>query len=310
MDERMTLREAAAYLNRHPRTLQRWDREGILQAKRTVGSRRYYTQADLDYFSEHTLKVTPISKAAKAKIESDVNDQTDDSEQLAPEEYQYFKQRAEIQHRSMAEELGVILRWLRNKEPIERIEAWMLHREIGFSLDNPTATVAATAPSVVVNPVVEAPPEVVPEPTSAPTPTLTSVKDEITYRGVVPYGKKRFKAKISINGKYEHLGVYETAEEAARVYDRRALIAFGDKAQPNFPPDDGKPKMNWRELMAAIPPGVEIKGGVHKGFFDRQGQDGTDADVCVDPDVVVDAPEPEVVPRDENIELPLLEPPS
>lgn len=32
-------------------TLQRWDREGILPAKRTPTDRRYYTQADLeDYF--------------------------------------------------------------------------------------------------------------------------------------------------------------------------------------------------------------------------------------------------------------------
>ena len=30
------------------KTLQRWDREGILRAKRTPTNRRYYTQGDLD----------------------------------------------------------------------------------------------------------------------------------------------------------------------------------------------------------------------------------------------------------------------
>lgn len=44
----LTLGQAAAYLGRHPKTLQKWDREGRLVARRTPGGRRIYAKQDLD----------------------------------------------------------------------------------------------------------------------------------------------------------------------------------------------------------------------------------------------------------------------
>lgn len=45
------LKEFAAMLNVSTKTLQRWDREGILTAKRTPTNRRYYTH---DQYVEYT----------------------------------------------------------------------------------------------------------------------------------------------------------------------------------------------------------------------------------------------------------------
>lgn len=45
------LSEFAAMLNVSTKTLQRWDREGILKAKRTPTNRRYYTH---EQFIEYT----------------------------------------------------------------------------------------------------------------------------------------------------------------------------------------------------------------------------------------------------------------
>lgn len=45
----------------------------------------------------------------------------------------------------------------------------------------------------------------------------------------------RWRAGIGINGKQVHLGHFDTAEEAARAYDRAALAAYGEFAYLNFP---------------------------------------------------------------------------
>jgi putative resolvase len=46
----LKLKEVAEKLNVHVKTLQRWDREGILKAKRTPTGRRYYTKEMLEEF--------------------------------------------------------------------------------------------------------------------------------------------------------------------------------------------------------------------------------------------------------------------
>jgi predicted site-specific integrase-resolvase len=46
----LTLKQAAEYLGRHPKTLQRLDKEGLLKAGRTQTDRRWYAQDDLDVF--------------------------------------------------------------------------------------------------------------------------------------------------------------------------------------------------------------------------------------------------------------------
>lgn len=48
--EELTLGQASKYLNRHPKTLQGWDREGVLPARRTKSNRRYWLKSDLDQF--------------------------------------------------------------------------------------------------------------------------------------------------------------------------------------------------------------------------------------------------------------------
>lgn len=56
------------------------------------------------------------------------------------------------------------------------------------------------------------------------------------YKGVrQPKQSKRFQAQISINGRTNGIGLFDTAEEAAKAYDKMALQLFGDFATLNFP---------------------------------------------------------------------------
>lgn len=54
------------------------------------------------------------------------------------------------------------------------------------------------------------------------------------FKGVSIKGS-RYAAAIRRWGKQEHLGRFDSAEEAARAYDRAALEAFGEFARLNFP---------------------------------------------------------------------------
>jgi hypothetical protein len=56
----------------------------------------------------------------------------------------------------------------------------------------------------------------------------------VGYRGVSKYGKK-FQAYITINGKYTHIGTYDTAKDAAIAHDRALLQANQCTTLLNFP---------------------------------------------------------------------------
>ncbi len=45
----------------------------------------------------------------------------------------------------------------------------------------------------------------------------------------------RYRARISINGKYSHIGDFHTPEDAARAYDQKAKELYGEFAYLNFP---------------------------------------------------------------------------
>jgi predicted site-specific integrase-resolvase len=57
MDDHLTLRHAASYLGFNLKTLQLWDRKGILKSHRTQTNRRYYIKAELDLFLNKKYKL-------------------------------------------------------------------------------------------------------------------------------------------------------------------------------------------------------------------------------------------------------------
>lgn len=62
------------------------------------------------------------------------------------------------------------------------------------------------------------------------------------YRGVsFKKQDRRWRAQITVEGRYQHLGYFNTPEEAARAYDRAFYEAFGEYATLNFPAELDRP---------------------------------------------------------------------
>lgn len=92
------------------------------------------------------------------------------------------------------------------------------------------------------------------------------------YKGV-RINHSGWQARIRHNGKEYHLGVYETAEEAARAYDNKALELFGEFARLNLPDCVGsQPKVRER------PRGCKKRFNTYKGI--RQLPSGRWQGVC------------------------------
>lgn len=73
--------------------------------------------------------------------------------------------------------------------------------------------------------------------------------------------RRRYRAEIHVDGKHFILGHYETAEEAARVYDGAALALHGEFARLNFTPDRAIP----------YPPPKHEKSSTYRGVTKRKG---------------------------------------
>ena len=68
--EGLTTGQAAAYLKKHPKTLQGWDRDGALPAQRTTSGRRYWLKADLDRYLGKTSPEPVRVKIAYCRVSS------------------------------------------------------------------------------------------------------------------------------------------------------------------------------------------------------------------------------------------------
>jgi excisionase family DNA binding protein len=67
----MTITQAAAYLGYKVKTLQKWDRDGLLRTTRTPTGRRVYTQEQLDAFMGiKPRKITPERQIAYCRVSS------------------------------------------------------------------------------------------------------------------------------------------------------------------------------------------------------------------------------------------------
>lgn len=106
--------------------------------------------------------------------------------------------------------------------------------------------------------------------------------DEVKYIGVNKIRKEIIKpgwnAQISINGKREYLGTFDTSKLAAQAYDRRAIQEGRPKSTLNFPaqaPKKYKPKKRKLRSTNKIGyRGVRVMGKKFRAYILVDGGDG------------------------------------
>jgi predicted site-specific integrase-resolvase len=120
--EGLSLGEAAKYLSRHPKTLQGWDRENVLPAKRSPGGRRYYSKRDLDAFLGKTTAAPPKVAVAYCRVSSQAQRPDLKNQRAVLEDFCLAKGMANVEY---IEEIGGGLNFKRPKflALIDRIDA-------------------------------------------------------------------------------------------------------------------------------------------------------------------------------------------
>jgi len=81
------------------------------------------------------------------------------------------------------------------------------------------------------------------------------------FTGVYKEGK-RFRAVISDRGRSYHLGMFDTAEEAALAYNKKSKELFGDEGKQNYISRERMKEI--KEMIKNRPPRVETRGRKRK----------------------------------------------
>jgi hypothetical protein len=110
---------------------------------------------------------------------------------------------------------------------ILEIDEGVIPTPLAAAVTASTAATAATAGATT---------GVLPTLPAAGTPALPHLGAKSGFKGVYPYGK-RWCARVTVNGKAQRIGSYDTPEQAARAYDAYLVAqAGGDRnAAVNFP---------------------------------------------------------------------------
>ena len=83
-------------------------------------------------------------------------------------------------------------------------------------------------------------------------------KNKVKYKGVKKDRSGRFYARITIDGKLQYLGMFDTAKKAARAYDRAAMQAGRPPTKLNY---QDKVPMGYKPKMKKLTPtrlGTEV----------------------------------------------------
>ena len=94
----LTTGQAAAYLKRHVKTLQAWDRDGSLPALRTTTGRRYWTKAALDSYLGKTSIETPRAIIAYCRVSSQAQRPDLKNQRAALDEFCAKRALANVEH--------------------------------------------------------------------------------------------------------------------------------------------------------------------------------------------------------------------